>query len=375
MTRIHKFFHHRECALSIAIFFVLLVVVGNSRAVNIFSEGKLPADIRDLFVEAEGEVSLTTLRNIPSIERTPIFWLDDHRLIFTSRNFEEWSAKRDEKSKIIVYDTETGISSATPYRGNLYCVGPSGELAVRDYPVPYPGFLLPADTNKENLTHFLIGQFGAELKKIVLDPDTGIEMIGYQLHSNSGNNFGENHASVRLYGDDGTLDVGSYATPGSTVKLVDTAGKTRWSIPNKFCNYFDPSRRYLPWSRQYFSGVSFGGIEPGCPDPNLNSWLFSSTNVQVKPLPQLVQEGRKRGYGMTGVGATYWAKNGMYIALHSTAYGLLDGIYWLDESSGQLKRILKKQWRLDVISPNGCRNLVKVKPLVVIELCKKENNK
>jgi hypothetical protein len=165
---------------------------------------------------------------------------------------------------------------------------------------------------------------------------------------------------------DGALD----KAPETDVRLVSPEGKTQWAIKtNRFCNPFS-TPVYLPWINRYYTSTAWSAFAAGCADLNKNSWLFSTTSIEIYPLPSLIQELRKPDRWLGGTGATYWAKPGMFVQI-SAAAGL-NGLYWNDPNSKKLKRVLKKPWGLDDLSPDGCRNLVLVAPPVLIELCKGE---
>lgn len=123
---------------------VLILSCGTTTASDV-----LP-DLRTLFVEAEGEVKLTTVHNMPVRPlQSRIYWVDNHRIIYAVRQFKGWLAQKDERSKIVIFDVDSGAAEETPYRGDIACFGEEGQILVHDYPVPMPGFLLPGDTQED----------------------------------------------------------------------------------------------------------------------------------------------------------------------------------------------------------------------------------
>lgn len=103
---------------------------------------------------------------------------------------------------------------------------------------------------------------------------------------------------------------------------------------------------------------------------NKESWLFSKNGLEVKPLPALIQELRRRERPAGPNGSTYWARPGFYVFVQYSRELGVNGLYRQDEHSSQLKRVLKRPWGLDMLSPNGCRNLVMTQPPTLLELCK-----
>jgi hypothetical protein len=331
----------------------------------------IPPELQALFVEAEGEFPLKTLHGMPQPLLIGIYWVDNHRLIYTVRKLGDWEARDDERSKIIIYDVDTGKIEETPYRGNLWCLGTDGQILIQDYALPDVAHVQPGDT-RDDTQYFLSGTLGQPLTRFKRPKEHGmLDSFSCQFYASYDNNFGRNHYLRRLRPVDGVLDVANYSAADSKVRLLDPDGKERWSIDtDKFCNRFG-SPIYLPWAKRYFVASAFGNIVPGCPNANKNSWLFSPSGIETKPLPKLVEEARKYPNGLAQDGMTYWARPGMFVLIQLSA-GVLDGLYWVDEKAGKLKRVLKKPRGLDYLSPNGCRNFVLANLPLVIELCKGE---
>ena len=329
------------------------------------AESGIPPDVQALFVEAEGEFPVRTLHGMPLPLMTGTYWVDNHRLIYTVRKFNGWEARKDERSKIIIYDVDSGKAEETPYRGDLTCFGTDGQILVQDYAFPIVHYLQPGDT-EDDQRYYLSGRLGETLTRFkrAKEQQGVLDYFSCRFYSSLTHDFGKDHLLTPLRPGDGSLD----EAPETDIRLVSPEGKTQWAIKtNRFCNLFSRPV-YLPWMDRYYTGTSWSAYTAGCVDLNKNSWLFSSNSIDVHPLPQLIQELRKPDRWLGGTGATYWAKPGMFVHIQSSS--LLNGLYWDDKRSGKLKRVLKNPWGLKLLSPDGCRDLVHMTPPVLIELCK-----
>jgi hypothetical protein len=155
-------------------------------------------------------------------------------------------------------------------------------------------------------------------------------------------------------------------------RLLDENGKVVYVFKEDLCNRLDVVPVYLPWLRKYFSNLRVGATHGGyCPDGAKYSWLISATGVEVKELPALFQAATTFGHGLAGNGGgqTYWARRGQYITVsyNYNKPGLLGGLYWQDEKAGLTKRVLKQDFDLSNLSPNGCRAFAGD---LILELCK-----
>ena len=329
-----------------------------------------PPDLRTLFVEAEGEVQVKTLKNMP-ITRLGAgpYWIDNHRVIYTVRQLGDWQAQKDEKSKIIIFDVDSDAIEETPYRGDLACYSPEGQVLVQDYAFRLPNTLQPGDA-WEDSQFYLTGKLGEPLTRFKRPKEQGmLDDFSCRFYDGYKHDFGQRHGITPLRSGDGVLDVPFLDAPEKNVRLVSPEGKVQWSIEvDKLCSH--GNLHYLPWLDRYFKSTSWGNVAPGCIELNKDSRLFSARSVEIKPLPRFIQEMRRPGRQVGGNGSTYWARPGMYVFVqYSDGF---DGLYWNDEKSGQLKRVLKQPWGLANLSPDGCRNLVPIKPHVLVELCKGE---
>jgi len=328
------------------------------------SERPIPPELQALFEEAEGTFPIKTLHGMPEAQNIGVYWLDNQHVIYTTRKLPGWEARSDERSKIIIYDVDAGTYEETPYRGDLWCVGLEKQVLVQDYALPYSFTVQPGDT-KEDTRYFLSGTLGQPLTRFKRPHELGmLDPFSCRFYSNSDHNFGKGHMLGALRPGDGVLD----QTLQGHTRLITPDGKVPWSVyADRSCNSF-ALPVYLPWLNRYFSYAAWSSSRQGCENESESSWLFSTEQIQTLHLPALIQELRKPDSRLGGDGVTYWARPGMFVFVQSSIG--LDGLYWVDEKAGKLKRVFKKQWHLQRLSPDGCRNLVMTTPAVLIELCK-----
>ncbi|MFZ9239037.1 MAG: hypothetical protein ACO23B_10270, partial [Burkholderiaceae bacterium] len=62
-----------------------------------------------------------------SIEINAVNWLDNEHLVFSSRKYPGWEAKRDEMSRVITYNIKTGAITDSGYRGIAMCLNHIGD--------------------------------------------------------------------------------------------------------------------------------------------------------------------------------------------------------------------------------------------------------
>ena len=328
------------------------------------SEHPIPSELQALFEEAEGTFPIRTLHGMPEAQVIGVYWLDNHRVIYTVRKLPGWEARSDERSKIIIYDVDAGTYEETPHRGDLRCLGLEGQILVQDYALPFPGYTQLGDT-KEDKRYFLSGTMGQPLTRFKRPHELGmLDPFSCRFYDNADHNFGKGHMLSALRPGDGVLD----QTLQGHTRLVTPDGRTTWSVyADRSCNSF-ALPVYLPWLNRYFSDAAWSSSRQGCENESESSWLFSTEQIQTLPLPALIQELRKPSRRLGGNGATYWTKPGMFVYVQ---YSIgLNGLYWFDEKAGKLKRVLKQPWGLDQVSPDGCRSLIRTNPPKLIELCK-----
>jgi hypothetical protein len=338
----------------------------------------MPPEIRALFEEAEDEIEIRKLGGMPQqhiYSPQDIFWMDNRRLIYSIREHNGWKARDDERSKIIIFDVDSGKIEETKYRGELVCFGLNGEMQVLDYPKPRRSFLLPGDT-KEVFRYFIGGVFGGELTKAKRpEGQNFFNRWNCKPYSSLSEEDGKKRVVAPLLDGDGRISIGSFNPGGQNIaRYFATDDRLLWQMSlNETCEgILTTAITYLPWERKYFSPIVHSAEKHYrvCAASS-RMWLFSPDgNVEAKRLPppfiSLVESGK------AGNGKTYWAKRGLYIYLHDGWYGL-DGLYWYDESSKKLKRVSKRKYlRLENISPDGCRNLDYAVPHHLVELCKRK---
>ncbi|MFS0756044.1 hypothetical protein ABC383_15280 [Noviherbaspirillum sp. 1P10PC] len=328
------------------------------------SERPIPPELQALFEEAEGTFPIKTLHGMPEAQNIGVYWLDNHRAIYTVRKLPGWEARSDERSKIIIYDVDAGTYEETSYRGDLKCLGTERQVLVQDYALPYSFTIQPGDT-KEDTRYFLSGTLGQPLTRFKRPHELGMLVpFSCRFYDNADHNFGMGDMLGALRPGDGVLD----STLGGDIQLVSPEGKTKWAIKIDWsCNLF-PEPVYLPWMNRYYTQTSWSTGMQGCDHVEQNAWLFSTEQIQTLSMPGLIRELLKPDRQLGGNGTTYWARPGMFVYVqYSTG---LNGLYWIDEKAGKLKRVFKNPWRLQRVSPDGCRNLVMTTPAVLIELCK-----
>ena len=335
-----------------------------------------PDDLPDpysLFVEAEGEVQQRLHEAAPPGATAMVWWIDRQRIIYATRELNGWMARKDELSKIVVYNVDSGVVEDTPYRGDLLCVSPDGDLLVQDYPVPETNsaFRLPGHGPKDSQL-YLHGKFGGKLELLARREGQTINQFSCRFYGRSDYPSKPGYYPIPLRGADGLLFIEDAFAHHTTVHLsIEPSMPNAWSIENDaICRGFG-SITYLPWLSIYFSNAPWGNVAPGCMDLNRNSWLFSIKGIEAKPLPRLIQEMRRTERRIGGNGSTYWARRGMYVSVQYSSRGL-EGLYRVDESSGQLKRVRRKPMDLNHLSPDGCRNATVFRNVYVIDLCKGE---
>lgn len=334
------------------------------------SERPILPELQALFEEAVDTFPIMTLHGMPQPRMRGISWVDNHRVVYTVRKLPDWEARSDERSKIIIYDIDAQTYEETPYRGDLWCLGLGGQILVQDYALPYFFSIQPGDT-AEDTRHFLSGTLGQPLTRIERTPEIRqVDPFSCRFYNNADHNFGKGHMLRPLRPGDGVLD----EAPGGDIRLVSPEGNTKWVLKiDQSCNFL-PGPVYLPWINRYYIRSTWLGGKPGCSHANRNTWLFSADQIRIQiqtlTMPRLLDELQKPVHGLGSQSTIYWAKPGMFF---SVRYSIgLNGLYWVDEKAGKLKRVLKQPWDLDQISPNGCRSLINTNPPSLIELCKEQ---
>ncbi len=331
----------------------------------------IPTDIRPLFVEAPGEVEIKMTKPRPWHDQSAPYWVDNERIMVSVNSYKGWTAGVDELSKVLIFNVDTGDVEETPYRGHVRCLSPEGALLLEEKPSRSSKSRKYGDTSPRE-EYFLKGQLGETLAR-------------YSVIYPSKEKWGINEYTCRHVNDSGDeIPPGRFLRKGDGFiawpdpfhrEYLNRLLDENWKVVDVFkevglCNtLYTPD--YLPWLNKYFAFTSVGNTQGGyCPGGSKYGWLISATGVETKELPALFQAAATFGHGLVGNGRNYWARRGQYI---STGYiqerpNLLAGLYWQDEKTGLTKRVLKQDFRLDHLSPNGCRSF---NDDVILELCTK----
>ncbi len=351
----------------------LFFVTGVSHA-RVYPEDKeRKAELMKLFVEAppEQQAEVKKVDMPKDTMSTGVFWFDNQRLIYSVRELGDWKADTTERSKIIIYNVDTNVIEETPYRGEVVCFGAGKEILIRDYPKPNAPYLLPGDKLGDD-DYFLTGIFGGQLTRYKEERKHGLNKQMCRPFEKGVYKLSSDRAEVPLRDGGGLLDVPLARSDDKTVRLI-WDGKAQWEVPiRQSChNFFEP--KFLPWLNQYFINAYYMAYVPpgGCTNEDMNSWLFSTNEIQKKLLPKLIQELRDGKTHVGGSGGTYWFRPGFFVTIGASDG--FDGLYWFDEKNGLLKLILKKKWNIDAfknISPDGCRIAHLTHPALIINVCK-----
>ena len=86
-----------------------------------------PAE-KERFTEASGRFKKYEIPK--NIEVNAAYWLDNENLVFSSRSYPGWQAKRDEMSRVITYNVKTGVITDSGYRGVVMCLNHLGDILL-----------------------------------------------------------------------------------------------------------------------------------------------------------------------------------------------------------------------------------------------------
>lgn len=332
----------------------------------------IPPDIRPLFVEAPGEVDVKSIKPRPWKQISgSLFWIDNQRIIVSVDDYKGWSADIDELSKVLIFNVDTGHVEETPYRGQVQCFSPEGALLLEDKPTrstKYKDRKFGDTRPRED--YFFKGQLGKSLTRYaVVSPSKEVWVVNEYTCDHVSNAIDKSPPGNPLRKGDGSIARPDSYHGENYTRLLDENGRMIYIFKElNLCNQLHMPA-YLPWINKYFSSLQIGSTHGGyCPDGSKYSWLISSNDVEIIELPRLFQAATSFGHGLAGSGSTYWARRGLYITISyiRDIPGLLGGLYWQDERTGLTKRVLKKAFELNHLSPNGCRALAGDE---IIELC------
>ncbi|WP_233254853.1 hypothetical protein [Limnohabitans sp. T6-5] len=329
----------------------------------------IPTDIRAMFVEAPGEVEIKLIPPKPwGVQQAGrMYWIDNQRVLISVNDYKGWMAGIDELPKVFIFNVDTGHVEETPYRGNVRCLSPEGNLLLEEKALKYSNHRKFGDTSPYE-EFFLEGPFGKSLTRFgIKHPSKEVRIINEYTCNHYDNSEDKNPPGNSLRKGDGFIARSNSFYDKNYTRLLDENGKIVYLFKElTLCEKLHMPD-YLPWLNKYFSSAPIGQKQGGiCPDGAKYSWLISANGVEIKTLPKLFQVATAFGRGLAGNGFGYWARRGQYITLNST---LLGGLYWQDEKTGITKRVLKKPFDLSNLSPNGCRA---ISGDLIIELCKED---
>ncbi len=332
-----------------------------------------PAE-RERFVEASNRFKKYVIPQ--GINHGGIFWLDNERLAFSSREYPGWKAKPQELSRIVSYHLLTGEIVDSGYRGDLICLNHLGDMMIHHADRHYDHSL-----RLENYQWF-IGKWGKPLQQVELLWNSFIPpylcrfaSYGDPIYRDPPEELRPDAAKVTpLLPQHGAIRETVVRANGKIqdrLHLVKPNGEVVPLGEKRLSHYFFV---YQPWDDKYFE-LALPPSEP--------RFIAPSGAVHTSPVPSLL-----RG----------WTRN-LYasIAAYTSGRGLIWGVqqntgYW--QKQGIFLQAEKNLLRIDEgrpmpfikSSPDGCKLSAAVdrgdprpqynqRPLnIVIDLCK-ENDK
>jgi hypothetical protein len=148
----------RVLALLLINFFCSAHAEDVTAIVNRIRSFHLTPEDKALFVEASDRFKKYQIPK--SIEINASHWLDNERLVFSSRKYPGWEAKSDEMSRVITYNLKTGDITDSGYRGVVMCLNHLGDMLLAQSERESGG----AGTFKEY--RWLAGKWGKNLEPI-----------------------------------------------------------------------------------------------------------------------------------------------------------------------------------------------------------------
>lgn len=273
------------------------------------------------------------------------YWLDNDRLVFSSRRYPGWKAGADEPSRINSYNVITGEIADSGYRGRVFCLNHLGDVLIAQSDRGN------GDTVKLEDYQWLAGKWGTPLKRIdYLENSTfapyhcGFIPYGDPIYRDPPEKLKPDAAKVTpLMPQHGVIKETVVNVNGQLqdrVLLIKPNGESI-QIANRRPNHFHFT--YQPWDDTYFE-VNTAQVGPRT--------FFPSGEVVSHPMPELFLEWKKTLYASVapfpsragivwGIqqGRRSWRKQGIYLQSKNTLLRIEDGY-----SSSFLKS-----------SPNGCR--------------------
>lgn len=303
---------------------------------------KPPADFtpeeRVQFTEASDKFSKKVMpRFTESVSNHP-GWLDNRRVLLSVRALPDgWKAGDEERSRIVILNTETGAIEDTSYRGELLCYSPERIVIQDDW---------QATSDK-----FLVGKLGESLQPLSwpkahrLIPSTcslepGKKMVGEKIVSDQP--LRSSHPTIRVY----LKPFDFHQEPGYW--LVDKQ--------ENILNYIKPEQGsvplssetfYLPWLDAHIATAAY----------NFGTQIIQRDGaVTLYRVPEML---RRWADLYVASGRGFMTRKGMvWESFTMTGYYRKQGLY-LQLSDNHLLRIedhaVNNQWAN--VSPDGCKLL------------------
>jgi hypothetical protein len=367
------------CLKRISIFLMLIAVLPVTAEditplVNSARSFHLTPEEKALFVEASDRFKKYEIPK--NIEINASHWLDNERLVFSSRKYPGWEAKPDEMSRVITYNVNTGDITDSGYRGVVMCLNHLGDILLAQSERESGG----AVTFKEY--RWLAGKWGKSLEPIKYFAHSFIpgylcrfSSYGDPIYSTSLEEQPPGFAMITpLMPNHGLIEdtvAKRFDQIEDRVHLIKPDGQRVFLANSRLSRFYFA---YQPWDETYFE-VKTAPAEARnfSPDGNILRYKVPSLflfwrlaiSSSVAPFPSkkgIVWDLQQR----TG----YWRKQGIFL-----------------ETNRQLLRIEEGEPSGDIItSPDGCkihaqvvrgdpsRSLPKKYLRVVIDLCMESIN-
>jgi hypothetical protein len=305
-------------------------------------EGKFIPEELARYVEAPEKFPRHVLPSIAAKSTSKhVYWVDTAHVILAVRELPSgWQATRDEPSRIVIINANTGEIELTPYRGDLLCYS-SQRMVTRG-----------VQNNPGDGEVTLAGKLGEQLQPLqwkISDPFRLIE-AGCQLVSTRE----EGYYNYRLFEWDKVLRVSRpYDEPlkdgttrsigyGSKIRLENSSGQLVTEMRGNSETAPGTHLVFLPFRNQYFAG----------------RYLYNPDGSRVKlEDPRVIQ------------GAPWPMRAGLlWQANYSGAYWTRRGLYWQDgdremvHDDDIISRVDDAAVTNVAVSPDGCRVYYKRSP-------------
>jgi hypothetical protein len=295
------------------------------------------------FVEASDRFKKVEIPK--NIEVNASYWLDNERMVFSSRKYPGWEAKPNEMSRVITYNVNTGEIIDSGYRGRVKCLNHLGDMLLAQSEKESGG-----GTRLKEYRWFN-GKWGQSLEPIeyaeysyITNHLCSLIPEGDPIFAIPPEKQPPGFANVMpLLPEHGALETTVIRNNQGQIEdqlhLIKPDGK-RLLIGNRRLNEFYFT--YLPWNETYLETVV---------TPRIPRLISPSGEVSSPILPVLLQV-----WGMTigGYATSYVTRVGMLWGVQ------LWGHYWrkqgifLQTNEGLLRIEVGRHRGPIMISPNGC---------------------